>query len=82
MPIVRRGNGGRFGHSERGNEKGPAENRGAFGLLLSRRVRHACGHEKAPAVLMAAGADARGLLDDLHAGADAFRGDVDRKSVV
>ena len=40
-------------------------------------VRHAHGHEKAPAVVMTVGADARGLLDDLHVGADAFRGDVD-----
>lgn len=35
------------------------------------------GMKKAPAVLMTVGADARGLLDDLHVGADAFRGDVD-----
>lgn len=35
------------------------------------------GNEKAPAVVMTVGADARGLLDDLHVGADAFRGDVD-----
>lgn len=40
-------------------------------------VRHAYGHEKAPAVLMTVGAGARGSLDDLHVGADAFRGDVD-----
>ena len=33
--------------------------------------------KKAPAVLVTVGAGARGLLDDLHAGADAFRGDVD-----
>ena len=38
-------------------------------------VRHARGHEKALAVVMTVGADARGLLDDLHVGADAFRGD-------
>lgn len=35
------------------------------------------GNEKAPAVLVTVGAGARGLLDDLHVGADAFRGDVD-----
>lgn len=35
------------------------------------------GMKRPPAVLMTVGADARGLLDDLHVGADAFRGDVD-----
>ena len=78
MPIVRRGNGGGFGHLWAGKmKKAPRKNRGVVGLSVARRVRHACGHEKAPAVLMAAGAGARGLLDDLHVGADAFRGDVD-----
>ena len=77
MPIVRRGNGDGFGHLEQGNEKAPRKNRGAGGSLVARHVRHAYGHEKAPAVLMTVGADARGLLDDLHVGADAFRGDVD-----
>ena len=60
-----------------GKREGPAKNRGAGGSLVARHVRHAYGHEKAPAVLMTVGADARGLLDDLHVGADAFRGDVD-----
>ena len=58
---------------EQGNEKAPRKNRGAGGSLVARHVRHAYGHEKAPAVLMTVGADARGLLDDLHVGADAFR---------
>ena len=40
-------------------------------------VRHARGHEKAQAVVMTVWAGARGFLDDLHVGADAFRGDVD-----
>ena len=35
------------------------------------------GMKKAPAVLVTVGAGARGFLDDLHVGADAFRGDVD-----
>lgn len=32
---------------------------------------------KSPAVLVTVGAGVRGFLDDLHVGADAFRGDVD-----
>lgn len=35
------------------------------------------GMKKPPAVLVTVGAGARGFLDDLHVGADAFRGDVD-----
>ena len=60
-----------------GNEKAPRKNRGAGGSLVARHVRHAYGHEKAPAVLMTVGAGVCGFLDDLHVGADAFRGDVD-----
>ena len=44
---------------------------------MARHVRHAYGHEKAPAVLVTVGAGVCGFLDDLHVGADAFRGDVD-----
>lgn len=55
------------------NEKAPRKIAGP----VSCRVPRARAHEKAPAVLVTAGADARGLLDDLHVGADSFRGDVD-----
>lgn len=56
-----------------GNEKASRKNAGS----VARHIRHTYGHEKAPAVLMTVGAGARGFLDDLHVGADAFRGDVD-----
>lgn len=56
-----------------GNEKASRKNAGS----AARHIRHTYGHEKAPAVLMTVGAGARGFLDDLHVGADAFRGDVD-----
>ena len=60
-----------------GNEKAPRKIAGPVGRwwrVMS--VMHA-DMKKAPAVLVTVGAGARGLLDDLHAGADAFRGDVD-----
>lgn len=56
-----------------GNEKASRKNAGRRRVMS---VMHA-DMKKAPAVLVTVGAGARGLLDDLHAGADAFRGDVD-----
>lgn len=55
------------------NEKAPRKIAGP----VSCRVPRARAHEKAPAVLVAVGAGACGFLDDLHVGADAFRGDID-----
>ncbi len=57
--------------------KRPREKSRGWWVVGGVHVRHARGHEKAPAVLVTVGAGARGLLDDLHVGADAFRGDVD-----
>lgn len=56
-----------------GNEKASRKTRGRRRVMS---VMHA-DMKKAPAVLVTVGAGARGLLDDLHVGADAFRGDVD-----
>lgn len=57
--------------------KRPREKSRGRWVVGGAHVRHARGHEKAPAVVMTVWAGARGFLDDLHVGADAFRGDVD-----